>query len=174
MADQFIAEIRMFAGNFAPAGWALCNGQLLPISQNTALFSLLGTFYGGDGKTTFALPNLQASAPLHPGLGPGLSPRDLGEAGGSRSVSLIQTEIPAHTHAPMAAATGGQASPQFNTWASSGFGRPAVYAPSTSPRVQMNPLAIAPAGGGLPHNNMPPYLGITFIIALQGIFPPRG
>src|SRR5438552_13438615 len=112
MSSPFVAEIRMFAGNFAPTGWALCDGQLLPISQNTALFSLLGTIYGGDGRSTFALPNLQGSAPLQAGQGPGLSLRDLGETAGEQSVTLLQTEMPAHAHTAQATTTGNQTSPQ--------------------------------------------------------------
>ncbi len=177
MADQFLAEIRIFAGNFAPTGWALCNGQLLPISQNTALFSLLGTNYGGDGKSTFGLPNLQGSAPMAAGQGPGLSLRDLGEIGGEPNVTLLVSEMPAHTHTAQAdAGGGGNAVPTNNSWgASGGRGRPAApYAPSApATNVQMNPQATSITGSGLPHNKMPPYLGMTFIIALQGIFPAR-
>lgn len=173
--DQFVAEIRIFSGNFAPLGWALCNGQLLPISQNTALFSLLGTTYGGDGKSTFALPNLQGSAPMHPGQGPGLSLRDLGEIGGEQNVTLLQTEMPVHTHGVQGATGSNQTSPGGNAWASGQkLGGGNIYAPSNpQSNVQMSPLALSIAGGDLPHNNMPPYLGLTFIIALQGIFPPR-
>ena len=177
MADQFISEIRIFAGNFAPTGWALCNGQLMPISQNTALFSLLGTTYGGDGKSTFGLPNLQGAAPLGAGQGPGLSFRSLGESGGEQTVTLLTTEMPAHTHTPQAdAAGGGNAVPTNNSWGVGG-GRgspPAPYAPSATPtNVAMSPQATSPTGSGQAHNNMPPYLCMTFIIALQGIFPPR-
>src|SRR3979409_537950 len=118
MSDPFVAEIRMFAGNFAPTGWAQCNGQLLPISQNTALFSLLRTTYGGDGKSTFALPNLQGSTPLHQGQGPGLSLRDLGEIGGEQNVTLLQTEMPAHSHGVQATTTNNQTTPVNNAWAS--------------------------------------------------------
>lgn len=173
MSDQFVAEIRIFAGNFAPKGWALCDGQLMPISQNTALFSLLGTTYGGDGKSTFALPNLQGSAPLQQGQGPGLSLHVLGEVGGEQTVTLLQTEMPAHSHGVQGAAGGGQPSPANNVWASGqkGFGN--LYAPSSGNNVQMNPFATSIAGGNQPHNNMQPFLGLTFIIALQGIFPPR-
>jgi microcystin-dependent protein len=120
--DPFIGEVRMFAGTFAPTGWALCNGQLMPISQNTALFSLLGTTYGGDGKSNFALPNLQGSAPLQQGQGPGLSLRDLGEVGGEQSVTLLQTEMPVHSHVVQAAARTGLADPTNNVWASGAKG----------------------------------------------------
>jgi microcystin-dependent protein len=176
MSDQFVAEIRIFAGNFAPKGWAFCNGQLLPISQNTALFSLLGTTYGGDGKSTFGLPNLQGSAPLQQGQGPGLTLRDLGETGGSSTVSLLQSEIPAHSHAvsgTAVAGTTGVPAPTL-TWAASATGRtpPPLYF-NGSPNASMSPGALSNAGGDLPHNNMQPFLGLTFIIALQGIFPPR-
>lgn len=174
MSNPFVAEIRIFAGNFAPTGWALCDGQLLPISQNTALFSLLGTTYGGDGKSTFALPNLQGSAPLQQGQGPGLSLRDLGEIGGEQNVTLLTTEMPAHNHVAVAASGAGQPSPANNAWASGAKGFGNVYSPSAqASNVQMSPLAISIAGGNLPHNNMMPYLCLTFIIALQGVFPPR-
>jgi microcystin-dependent protein len=176
MANPFIAEIRMFGGNFAPTGWALCDGQIMPISQNTALFSLLGTTYGGDGKSTFALPNLQGAAPLGFGQGPGLSLRDLGETGGEAAVTLLQSAIPAHTHAALCnAASGGQASPVGGVWAKGATRRTSVNAYSTTNNASaaMSPNALAAAGGSLPHNNMSPYLGLTFIIALQGVFPAR-
>jgi len=173
MSDQFVAEIRMFAGNFAPKGWALCDGQLMPISQNTALFSLLGTTYGGDGKSTFALPNLQGSAPLQQGQGPGLSLRDLGEIGGEQTVTLLNTEMAAHSHGVQGAAGGGQPGPANNAWASGQKGFGSLYAPSSANNVPMNPAATSITGGDLPHNNMQPYQALTFIIALQGIFPPR-
>jgi microcystin-dependent protein len=173
MANPFVAEIRIFAGNFAPTGWALCDGQLLPISQNTALFSLLGTTYGGDGKSNFALPNLQGSAPLQQGQGLGLSLRDLGETGGEQTVTLLQTEMPAHTHTVQCvSAGGGTNSPQNAVWAGGGRGAPPMYAP-TGNNVPMSPLATSITVGNLPHNNMMPYLGLTFIIAMQGVFPPR-
>jgi microcystin-dependent protein len=175
MTDPFLAEIRAFAGNFAPSGWALCNGQLMPISQNTALFSLLGVTYGGDGRVTFALPNLTGSAPMQQGQGPGLSGRALGEQGGSQTVTLLGSEMAAHTHTPMAvAATGDSGSPVGRTWAQATYGKGATRAYSTAaPDVVMNPQSSLPAGGGQAHNNMPPYLCLTFIIALQGIFPQR-
>jgi microcystin-dependent protein len=174
MSNPFVAEIRIFAGNFAPTGWATCDGQLLPISQNTALFSLLGTTYGGDGKSTFALPNLQGSAPLQQGQGPGLSLRDQGEIGGEQNVTLLQTEMPAHIHTAVAAAGTGQPDPTNNAWASGAKGFGSIYSPSVqASNVQMNPFALSITGGNLPHNNMMPYLCLTFIIALQGVFPPR-
>lgn len=173
MSNPFVAEIRIFAGNFAPNGWAQCNGQLLPISQNTALFSLLGTTYGGDGKSNFALPNLQGQAPLQAGQGPGLSLRDLGETSGEQSVTLLVTEMPVHSHTVQAATSGGLPSPTANAWASGAKGHPASYAAPGGQTVQMNPLGTAVTGSSLPHNNMSPYLCLTFIIAMQGVFPPR-
>ncbi len=173
MSDPFVAEIRIFAGNFAPTGWAFCNGQILPISQNTALFSLLGTTYGGNGTSNFALPNLQGRAPMHWGQGPGLSARDLGETGGQPDVSLIPSELPAHTHAANCdSAAGSQTSPAGNAWGGSARGRPAIYS-SSAPDVAMSPLSVYVAGSSLPHNNMQPYLALNFIIALQGVFPSR-
>jgi microcystin-dependent protein len=174
MSDQFVAEIRIFPFNFAPKGWAFCDGQLLPISQNTALFSLLGTTYGGDGKSTFALPNLQGCAPMQAGQGPGLSLRDLGETAGEQSVTLLQTEMPVHTHTALATGTGNSNSPVGNAWSSGQKGFGAVYAPSVpASNVQMSPVALSISGGNLPHNNMMPFLTLSFCIALQGIFPPR-
>jgi microcystin-dependent protein len=172
MADPFVAEIRIFGFNFAPKGWALCKGQLLPISQNTALFSLLGTTYGGDGKTTFALPNLEGSAPMHPGQGPGLSLHDLGEMSGSETVSLLQSEIPAHAHSLMSqVAVANRSNPIGNAIARVGATGP--YAPTGPTAAQLSATAVAPAGGGQPHNNMQPYLTLNFCIALQGVFPAR-
>jgi microcystin-dependent protein len=174
MADPFVAEIRIFPFNFPPRGWAFCNGQILPISQNTALFSLLGTTYGGDGKSTFALPDLQGSAPMHPGQGPGLSLRDLGEVGGSQSVTLLISEIPSHNHSlngRPTAAVQPQTSP-VGFAASRSNSRP--YSPTDAQATgQMNFTAVLPTGGGLPHNNMMPSLVLNFCIALQGVFPQR-
>jgi len=144
----------------------------MPISQNTALFSLLGTTYGGDGKSNFALPNLQGSAPLQQGQGPGLSLRVLGEIGGEPNVTLLQTEMPSHNHG-VQAASGTGLGPGGNAWGSGLKGTAAFFAPSDANNVQMSPVATSISGGNLPHNNMPPYLCLTFIIALQGIFPPR-
>ena len=175
MTEPFLAEIRIFAGKFAPTGWALCNGQLMAISNNTALFSLLGTTYGGDGRVTFGLPDLTAAAPLQPGQGSGLSPRFLGETGGSPSVTLTQAEMPAHTHTPAAVpANGDSASPKEAVWAEAGISKSHLDLYSTQPgNLSMSPAAIAPTGGGAPHNNMPPYLALNFIIALEGNFPQR-
>ncbi|MEP6848649.1 MAG: tail fiber protein [Acidobacteriota bacterium] len=174
MSEPFLAEIKMFAGNFAINGYAICSGQILPISQNTALFSLLGTNYGGNGTTNFALPDLGGRVPISQGQGPGLTPRFVGENGGVESVTLIQTEMPAHTHLPQGSTqAGSQTSPANGTWSSSLGGRtpPPLFA-STS-NTTMNPQALAIAGGSQPHNNLQPYLTINFIIAMVGIFPPR-
>jgi microcystin-dependent protein len=175
MSNPFLAEIRIFTGNFAPKGWAQCDGQLMPISQNTALFSLLGTTYGGNGTSNFALPNLQGCAPMQAGQGPGLSLRDLGETGGEQTVTLLQTEMPAHTHQAMAGANSDTDTPVNNTWGNSTKGHAiALYAPySPQTAVQMNPFGTSIAGGSLPHNNMQPFLGLMFIIALQGVYPAR-
>ncbi len=174
MSNPFVAEIRIFAGNFAPKGWALCDGQLMSISQNTALFSLLGTTYGGDGKSNFALPNLQGNVPMQEGQGPGLSQRFLGETSGEQTVTLLQTEMPAHPHTAQASSSGGVTSPTNNAWGGGLKGHQGAYSPSVpASNVQMNAFATSIAGGNLPHNNMPPFLGLTFIIALQGVFPPR-
>jgi microcystin-dependent protein len=175
MSDQFVAEIRIFPFNFAPKGWAFCDGQLLPISQNTALFSLLGTFYGGDGKSTFALPDLQGSAPMQQGQGQGLSQRVLGELGGEQFVTLLQSEMPVHTHtAQGATAVASVLTPVGNAWASGQKGFGSFYVPSApATNVQMSPLGTSITGGSQPHNNMMPFLTLNFCIALQGVFPPR-
>ena len=175
MADQFLAEIRIFPFNFAPTGWAFCNGQILPISQNTALFSLLGTTYGGNGQSTFALPNMISSAPMQPGQGPGLSLHDLGEQAGEEFVTLLLSELPLHPHSLMCQSQdpADQPAPSpARTFAASQ--NATAYGPSNgSPIVQMAPEALGPAGGSLPHNNMMPFLTLNFCIALQGIFPAR-
>src|SRR5690242_6660760 len=174
MSNPFVAEIRIFTGGFAPKGWALCDGQLMPISQNTALFSLLGTTYGGNGTSNFALPNLQGCAPMQAGQGPGLSLRDLGETAGEQTVTLLQTEMPAHSHTAQGTASGSLPDPGNNAWGGGLKGHASVYSPSNPPKnVQMNPFATSIAGGNQPHNNMQPFLGLTFIIALQGVFPAR-
>ena len=173
MADPFVAEIRIFPFNFAPKGWAWCDGQLLPLSQNTALFALLGTTYGGDGKSNFALPDLQGSAPMHPGRGPGLSLHNLGEQGGSQTVTLLESEIPAHTHS--VSASNGPANLQAPA-PDRVLGRSNnnVYLDTPGNLVSLAPQTLAPAGGDQPHNNLMPYLTFFFNIALQGVFPPRG
>ena len=172
MADPFVAEIRIFPFDFAPKGWAWCDGQLMPLSQNTALFSLLGTTYGGDGKSNFALPDLQGRAAMHPGQGPGLSLHDLGETGGSETVSLLESEIPNHSHALRAnvidVADTNVPSPNASLALSSGG---TLY--QASANAQLAGEALAPAGGDSPHNNLMPYLTFYFCIALQGVFPPR-
>ena len=175
MSDPFVAEIRIFAGNFAPTGWAQCNGQLMPISQNTALFSLLGTNYGGDGKTTFGLPNLQGSAPLMAGQGNGLSYRSLGETGGEPAVTLINSEMPGHGHVVSATSSPGSVpDPENAVWGVAAVARgTSMYSASAGSAPAMSPQAFATSGSSQPHNNMPPYLVLTFIIALQGIFPSR-
>jgi microcystin-dependent protein len=158
MTDPFVGEIRLFAGNFAPRGWAFCQGQILPIAQNTALFSLLGTNYGGNGQSTFALPDLRDSVPIHAGGsgGPGLTPRLVGEVGGASTVALIEAEMPLHSHAA--------ASTALTT------DRAAGGVPAVGGRYVAGSGAVA----NQPHDNRPPYLGLSFIIALQGVFPPRG
>jgi microcystin-dependent protein len=172
MADPFVAEIRIFPFNFAPRGWAWCDGQLLPLSQNTALFSLLGTTYGGDGKSNFALPDLQGRAPMHPGQGPGLSLHDLGETGGSETVTLLESEIPSHSHTFIASQADGIAQTPAGNLLATGIGIGQYAAPG--PLTGLNGNALAPAGGDQPHNNLQPYLTFYFCIALQGVFPPRG
>ncbi|MCR1782294.1 tail fiber protein [Nocardioides carbamazepini] len=175
MADPFVAEIRIFPFNFAPRGWAWCDGQLLPLSQNTALFSLLGTTYGGDGKSNFALPDLQGRAPMHPGQGPGLSLHDLGETGGSETVTLLESEIPSHTHALQANLDGiGDTSVPSEEAALTASSGGALYRAGPPTGHHLGPEALSPAGGDQAHNNMQPYLTFYFCIALQGVFPPRG
>jgi microcystin-dependent protein len=173
--NPFLAEIRIFPFGFAPKGWAQCNGQLMPISQNTALFSLLGTTYGGDGRSSFALPNLQGSAPMAPGQGPGLSLHDLGETGGETTVTLFQTEVPGHSHALRASprpADLDKPSSQYSLARSS----PDIYktpAGAATPQPLAAGALGGAVGGNLPHNNMQPYLTLNFCIALQGVFPAR-
>lgn len=174
MADPFVAEIRIFPFNFAPKGWAWCDGQLLPIAQNTALFSLLGTTYGGNGLSNFALPDLQGRAPMHPGQGPGLSLHDLGESAGSQTVTLLESEIPAHNHGLRASVEDGtQGSLTPGITLATSVGGTLYQSDSASNTVMMNEAILAPVGGDAPHNNMMPYLTFYFCIALQGVFPPR-
>ncbi|HYA37230.1 MAG TPA: tail fiber protein [Candidatus Methylomirabilis sp.] len=167
--DPFVAEIRILPTNFAPTGWAFCNGQLLPISQNTALFSLLGTTYGGDGKSTFGLPNLQGSAPMFFGQGPGLSRRDSGETGGAETVTLTPAQMPSHTHSIIA----DSGLPTTGNPTNAVLASPAALR-RYSAASDLEPMVpVGPAGGNQPHNNMQPYLTLNFCIALQGVFPPR-
>jgi microcystin-dependent protein len=175
MADPFVAEIRIFPFNFAPTGWALCNGQILPLSQNTALFSLLGTTYGGDGKSNFALPNIQGGGAMHQGQGPALSLRDLGETGGEPTVTLLTTEIPQHQHqfGGSLAGNGAALTPVGNIWAEAPFGRGGLSIYGTPANVALNPNCLPTTGGSAPHNNLQPYLVLNFCIALQGVYPPR-
>ena len=173
--DPFVAEVRIFPFNFPPKGWAFCNGQLMPISQNTALFSLLGTFYGGDGKSTFALPNCQGLGVQQTGQGPGLSQRFLGEQGGSEFVTLLQSEMPAHAHALQGSNSNASTSnPATQTVLARSFLGLSYKVDPPNGVAAMAFESIAPAGGSLPHNNMMPYLTVNFCIALQGVFPPRG
>lgn len=172
MADPFVAEIRIFPFNFAPRGWAFCNGQLLPLSQNTALFSLLGTTYGGNGMSNFALPDLQGRAPMHPGQGPGLSLHDLGESGGTETVGLLESELPSHNHT---FGHGGQAlaNKMDPVGARPSRASQRAYLPTLSNPTTLSASAVAVSGASQPHNNMQPYLTLQFCIALQGVYPPR-
>ncbi len=173
MADPFVAEIRIFPFNFAPKGWAFCDGQILPISQNTALFSLLGTTYGGDGRSTFALPDLEGNAPMHPGQGPGLSLHDLGETGGSDTVTLLDSEIASHSHAMKGSTQPGEDASPGNELLGRSVGASLYQATTDASLVQLAPQALTFAGGGQAHNNLMPFLTLSFCIALQGVFPPR-
>lgn len=170
MSEPFVAEIRIFAGNFAPRGWAACNGQLLPIAQNTALFSLVGTIYGGDGRTVFGLPNLQGRAPMHPGRGPGLTFRRIGESGGTETVTLSEAQMPAHSHSVSAGLEAQSSTPDGNY-----LGQPEsvmIYHTPVTPDATLAGTQSA-TGGSQAHNNMQPYLVLNFIIALVGLFPSR-
>jgi microcystin-dependent protein len=173
MSLPFVAEIRILPYTFAPRGWASCDGQLLPISQNTALFSLLGTFYGGDGRTTFALPNLQGAAPMGSGQGPGLSERFVGESAGEDAVTLIDSEMPAHSHGLVVSTRPATEATPAGQYLAVGAGV-GMYDANTQPTQPLAAQAVSPAGGSLPHNNLQPYLTVQYCIALQGIYPPRG
>ncbi len=173
MSDQFLGEIRCVGFNFAPIGWAQCDGQILSISQNTALFSLLGTNYGGNGINNFGLPNLQGCVPMSVGSGPGLTPRNVGDTGGTASVTVLGAELPSHNHAAKAETTAGSTpTATGNNFAKTGSPITAEYH-AGGPNALMDPNALAIAGGGQPHNNLMPYVVMNFIIAMVGIFPPR-
>jgi microcystin-dependent protein len=174
MSSPFVAEIRMWACNFAPTGWAFCNGQLLPISQNTALFSLLGTFYGGDGKSTFALPNFQGNVALNQGQSNTGTQYFLGQQSGAENITLLTSEIPLHNHNVLAVTDPAVLQIPTPTRAIARSANANAYKNTSANMVQMAPQALTPTGGSLPHNNMMPFLTLTFCIALQGVFPPRG
>lgn len=170
MSEPFIAEIRIFAGNFAPRGWAFCDGQLLPVSQNTALFSLIGTTYGGDGQSTLGLPNLQGRAPMHPGRGPGLSEYRLGQTGGTETVTLLEAQMPNHNHTARASARNAFSNnAQDSYWARTTL---PLYG-SAANLVPLSETTTMNSGGNQPHNNMQPFLTLSFIIALVGLYPSR-
>ena len=174
MSDPFVAEISIFSFNFAPRGWAECNGQLMPISQNTALFALLGTMYSGDGKSTFGLPDLAGRSPLMWQQGPGLSHYQQGQRGGDETVTLTEANLPPHAHQLQALpGTPASRSPADAGWAGSARAQVTHYAAGDQANVQMSSAALSPSGSGMPHENRQPYLGLKFCIALQGIFPPR-
>ncbi len=172
--DPFVAEIRVFGFSFPPKGWAFCDGQILPLSQNTALFSLLGTMYGGDGKSTFALPNIQGQALISQGQGQGLSVYFEGESVGEQNVTLLESEIPSHTHQAKAVNEGAnQQAPAANRALAKSTPGFAYQSNANANLVQMSPQSASVIGASFPHNNMPPYLTLNFCIALQGVFPPR-
>ncbi len=174
--EPFIGQIVMFGGNFAPRGWALCDGQLLPISQNQALFSILGTTYGGDGRTTFGLPDLRGRFAMHPGNGPGLTSRRLGEKGGAETTTLNLNQIPSHSHTALVNAfssEGDSTIPDNNTWAKSGQGDPDYYTGADNTIMSEDAVQIGNAGGDQPHSNVPPFQAVNYIIALVGVFPSR-
>lgn len=175
MSEPFTAEIRIFAGNFAPRGWAFCNGQLLPISQNTALFSLIGTTYGGDGRSTTALPNLKGRAPMHPGRGPGLTSRRLGQRGGTEHVTLTEAQMPNHTHTMRAENSpfGSVQAPTSTRSLNVSAGTNAYQSNTSSNLVAMADQALPNTGGSQSHNNLQPFLAMNFIIALVGTYPSR-
>jgi len=173
--DPYVGEIRIFSGNYAPVGWALCNGQLLTIQSNSALFSIIGFRYGGDNKSTFALPNLQAKAAVGQGAGQGLTPRVIASTGGSATATLLSTQMPSHTHMATSIPTvGGTVTPTNALWGtSSGLVPKPIYSKDNVIDTQMNPTALASTGGSQPHNNMQPYVSMSFIIALEGVYPPK-
>jgi microcystin-dependent protein len=172
MSEPFVAQVQIFPYNFAPLGWALCQGQILAISQNTALFSLIGTFYGGDGKSNFALPDLRSRSAIGAGTAPGLTPRVVGEEAGEETVTLLPNQIPAHTHpANCNSGVGTDYGPSGDVWAADAGGNNEYGSKPIA--GQMSPNAVLPVGGGQPHNNLQPYVGMNYCIALQGVFPAR-
>jgi microcystin-dependent protein len=172
--DPYVGEIRLFAGNYAPSGWVFCQGQELQIQQNQVLYSVIGTMYGGDGKNTFAVPNLTGRVPMHTGNGNGLTPRVLGSAGGEMTITLTEDQIPSHSHDPNSlSTTGDETSPVGALWANTAGGRSPVKAYSQDSSIPMNPTAINTVGGSQSHNNMQPYLAINFIMAYEGVYPPK-
>lgn len=172
MAEPFLGEIRTFAGNYAPAGWAICQGQLVSIAENSALFALIGTIYGGDGQTTFGLPNLAGRVPIHQGTGTGLTPRATGETGGSETVTLSAQQMPTHSHAAIGSGAGAnKPSPVGNFWSTDPGGNTAAY--SNVAGSLMAGSAIGNTGGGQPHDNVQPFLVTNYIIALEGVFPSQ-
>ncbi|MET3290856.1 UNVERIFIED_CONTAM: microcystin-dependent protein [Brevibacillus sp. OAP136] len=175
MADAYVGEIRIFAGAYAPSGWAFCDGSLIPIRRNPALFSIIGVQYGGDGQLTFALPDLRGRAAMHQGAGPGLTPRSIGAPGGSSTVTLTQDQMPAHNHLAECDGKPTTNTPSGTIWTNTvGRGSAAIYAPLSNPTTTtLNPQSVAVTGSSLPHNNKQPYLGMNFIICLEGEFPPR-
>ena len=172
--DPYIGEIRLFAGTFAPVGWAFCDGQILRVAENQALFSVIGNPYGGDGKTTFALPDLRGYAPMHFGAGTGLTPRKFNEKGGTSFVTLMESQMPKHSHTAQCQTTSNSTSAEGTVWGTSPGGKSPKPVYSDRADTPLNALAIQPAGGGKPHNNMQPYLTLNFIIALDGIYPVKG
>lgn len=172
MSTPFIGDISMVGFNFAPVGWALCDGQLLSIAQYSALFALIGTTYGGDGVSTFAVPDLRGRIPIHQFQGPGLSPRTIGGSDGSETVTLITSQLPSHTHAPLAAAASTSPSPANAVWGAVSSGLP--YSADAAPSLAMNAQTVGVAGGGQAHTNLQPALCVNFIIALEGVFPSQG
>ncbi|CAG7658612.1 phage tail protein [Paenibacillus allorhizosphaerae] len=170
--DPYVGEIRLIAGNYAPRGWALCNGQVLLIQQNSILFSVIGIAFGGNGTTTFALPDLRGRAPIHQGAGPGLTNREYASEGGNETVTLTEAQIPNHTHAINNQSTANTDSPIGAVWANLGRGAVGNFY-SQTPNVSMNPQAVSAAGGSQPHNNMQPFVAMNYIIALEGVYPPK-
>lgn len=174
MTTPYVGEIRLFGGTFAPLGWMFCDGALLPISEYDTLFNLIGTTYGGDGQSTFALPDLRGRVPMHQGKGPGLTQRVLGEKSGTETVTLVSSQLPIHTHAATAnSGAGNSASPGNNVWAANSNTTALQFTASTASPASMNPAAISPVGGNQPHENRMPFVAVNYIISLFGIYPSQ-